>query len=219
MKIFKKPKSRMAAIKDRCVCVPIDDQTITETLNQLPRTPSEACIVPVKLKRRKEYKNVHLSEYVDVYKMHRALETLKKFGHPEYQFYEPSDFNNYAERCKLNDPEGYKTLFEGDSEDDIESTEEERKVENIEVIGGEGDIENIEVSKVKEDEEASDDELEQYELREEQYLKVDAVAKQQFEYNRNIAMANDFPELQVRTQNDPIPLAPGEGNCCLKYNN
>ena len=82
MKIFKKPKSRMAAIKDRCVCVPIDDQTINETLNQLPRTPSEACIVPIKLKRKKEYKNVHLNEYVDVDKMHRALETLKKCGHP-----------------------------------------------------------------------------------------------------------------------------------------
>ena len=92
-------------------------------------------------------------------------------------------------------------------------------MENIEIIEGEGDIENIEASNIKEDEEASDDELEQYELREEQYLKVDAVAKQQFEYNRNIAMANDFPELQVRTQNDPIPLAPGEGNCLLKYNN
>ena len=45
MKLFKKPKSRMAAIKDRCVCVPIDDQTVTDTLKQLPRTPSEACIV------------------------------------------------------------------------------------------------------------------------------------------------------------------------------
>merc|ERR1712155_418333 len=87
MKIFKKPKSRMAAIKDRCVCVPIDDQTVNETLKQLPRTPAEACIVPIKLKRKKEYKGTHLKEYVDVEKLHKALEMLKNSGHPEYQFY------------------------------------------------------------------------------------------------------------------------------------
>ena len=40
---------------------------------------------------------------------------------------------------------------------------------------------------------------------------MDAVAKQQFEYNKNICLANDFPELQVKIQNDPISLAPGEG--------
>ena len=42
-------------------------------------------------------------------------------------------------------------------------------------------------------------------------MKVDAVAKEQFEYNRNIAFANDFPELLVKIQNDPIDVAPGEG--------
>ena len=55
------------------------------------------------------------------------------------------------------------------------------------------------------------DEIEKLDIEEEQYLKVDAVAKQQFEYNRNIALANDFPELQVKIQDDPISLAPGEG--------
>ena len=79
------------------------------------------------------------------------------------------------------------------------------KNENIE---GNGEDQNIE-SKGKEDDETID-ELEQIELREEQYLKADAVAKQQFEYNRNVALANDFPELQVKI-NDPIEMAPGEG--------
>ena len=214
MKIFKKPKSRMAAIKDRCVCVPIDDQTIHDTLNQLPRTPSEACIVPIKLKRKKEYKNVHLNEYVDVEKMHNALETLKKCGHPEYQFYEPSDYNTYAERCKLSDPQGYKSLFEEDSDEEIENIEKDKEmeVETIELIEteGEGTVEHIEnISNTQEEE--TKDELEQLELREEHYLKVDAVAKQQFDYNRNLALANDFPELGIKIQNDPISLAPGEG--------
>ena len=231
MKIFKKPKSRMAAIKDRCVCVPIDDQTINETLNQLPRTPSEACIVPIKLKRKKEYKNVHLNEYVDVEKMHRALLTLKESGHPEYQFYEPSDFNTYAERCKIDDPQGYKSLFEADSDDEIESIEKGKadsdyEIEStgehedgiIEIIEGQGDVDSIEKSKNLQEDKESEDELEQFELKEEQYLKVDAVAKQQFQYNRNVAYSNDFPELQVKIQNDPISLAPGEGMFYFQYN-
>ena len=207
----------MAAIKDRCVCVPIDDQTINETLNQLPRTPSEGCIVPIKLKRKKEYKNVHLNEYVDVEKMHRALETLKECGHPEYQFYEPSDLNNYAQRCKISDPQGYKSLFEVDSDDEIESTGE-REDGNIE-IENQGDVESIEKMNSSQDKEKeSEDELEQYELKEEQYLNVDAVAKQQFQYNRNIAYSNDFPELQVKVQDEPISLAPGEGKVYFQYN-
>ena len=74
-------------------------------------------------------------------------------------------------------------------------------------------MEHIEETKITQEEEEKEtvDELEQLELREEQYLKVDAVAKQQFEYNRNIALANDFPELGIKIQNDPISLAPGEG--------
>ena len=149
-----------------------------------------------------------MSEYVDIEKMHRALETLKNCGHPEYQFYKPTDWENYAERCKKDDPEGYNILYEESSDDEIETKEdnEETKIENIE-----GNVKdpNIE-SEVNEDEETVD-ELEQIELREEQYLKADAVAKQQFEYNRNVALANDFPELQVKI-NDPIEMAPGEGN-------
>ena len=61
------------------------------------------------------------------------------------------------------------------------------------------------------DKSVSEDEIEEFEKKEAHYLKVDAVAKEQFEYNRNIAFANDFPELQVKIQNDPIDVAPGEG--------
>ena len=106
-------------------------------------------------------------------------------------------------------------MFEADSEDEIENAEYE--VENIE-IDGQGDIEQMKNS--QEEEKDSEDELEQLELREEQYLKVDAVAKQQFEYNKNICLANDFPELQVKIQNqdDPISLAPGEGIVHIQYN-
>ena len=150
-----------------------------------------------------------LKEYVNVEKMHNALETLKKLGHPEYQFYEPSDFQNYARRCEEDDPNGYKTLFEDDefdeSDEEIEASSSEN-VMNIEDTNSKEPNDENDVSN-----RTSEDEIEEFEKREEHYLKVDAVAKEQFEYNRNIAFANDFPELEVNIQNDAIDLAPGEG--------
>ena len=82
------------------------------------------------------------------------------------------------------------------------------KETKIELVEGMGDVANMNIESLPEE---KTDELEQLELKEEHYLKVDSVAKQQFDYNRNIALANDFPELQVKTNNDPIALAPGEG--------
>ena len=88
-----------------------------------------------------------------------------------------------------------------------------------EILDGQENIEKIEkMNSLQDDKNESDDELEQYELKEEHYLKVDAVAKQQFQYNRNVAYSNDFPELQVKVQNDPISLAPGEGMVYFQYN-
>ena len=47
------PKSRWNAMIDRTVNVPIPTQEINQTLEQLPRKPENACIIPVQLKRMK----------------------------------------------------------------------------------------------------------------------------------------------------------------------
>ena len=109
-----------------------------------------------------------------------------------------------------DDPDGYKTLFEDDefeeSDEVMEAGSLEENVMNIEDGNSKEPNEENDVSN-----RTSEDEIEEFEKKEEHYLKVDAVARQQFEYNRNIAFSNDFPELQVKLQNDPIDLAPGEG--------
>ena len=76
LKIFKLPRSDMSAIKSKCVCVPIGEEDIQNTLSMLPRTPNQAGLMPVKLKRMKKWKHVHLQEYVDVEKLLRALKLL-----------------------------------------------------------------------------------------------------------------------------------------------
>ena len=55
------------------------------------------------------------------------------------------------------------------------------------------------------------DDVELCDAEEEKYLRNDAVAKWQFDYNRVICFGNDFPELSATVQNDPISVAPGEG--------
>ena len=47
------PKSRWNAMVDKTVNVPIPPDQISHTLEQLPRRPSHACIIPAQLKRMK----------------------------------------------------------------------------------------------------------------------------------------------------------------------
>ena len=95
-KIFLLPKSRMSAVKDRLVNVPIGPTDIANTIKSIPRTPKEAGLIQVKLKRKLEYKNVHKHEYIDPQKIFKALELLKKKGHPYYKFYD--DYNTF--KCR-----------------------------------------------------------------------------------------------------------------------
>ena len=44
---------------------------------------------------------------------------------------------------------------------------------------------------------------------EEEYLRVDASAKFQFNYNKVTAFANNYPEINVGDQ--PLIISPGEG--------
>ena len=75
-KIYQLPKSRSPAMKDKTINIPIYEADVMKTVEALPRTPSEAGIIPVKLKRKLEYKNSHKVEYVSVEKVIKALKTL-----------------------------------------------------------------------------------------------------------------------------------------------
>ena len=76
-KIHQLPKSRWTALTDKIVNVPINDADIVDTVNQFPRTPREAQLIGVALKRKKEYKNVHKRQFVNPQKL---LECLKFYN-------------------------------------------------------------------------------------------------------------------------------------------
>ena len=71
-KVFKLPKTRMAAVKDKLVNIPLNDEDVINTIKNLPRTPTEAGLLEVKLKRKMEYKNYHQYEYISPDKIFKS---------------------------------------------------------------------------------------------------------------------------------------------------
>ncbi len=85
MKIKKLPKSRMPATHDKMISVPLDLEDIFDTVTTLPRHPDEAYIVAVKLKRKLELKNAHLSEFIRPEIVIQALLSVIALGNPFFQ--------------------------------------------------------------------------------------------------------------------------------------
>ena len=115
MKNFQLPKSRWSAVKDKTVNVPIPETVVLETVKKFPRMPSQAGIIPIKLKRKKEYKNYVAQEYIRPEILKIAISTLKAMGNPHYQFVDLHD--DYEEECRVNDPDCFMLLLRNSSSD------------------------------------------------------------------------------------------------------
>jgi hypothetical protein len=85
MKIKKLPTSRMNAVYDRVINVPLNDHDVTSTVTNLPRMPEDAKVVAVQLKRKLEYKSVEASQYLRPNFLRNALKFLKEIGNKHYQ--------------------------------------------------------------------------------------------------------------------------------------
>ena len=140
-KIFQLPKSRWTALKDRIINVPIYSEAIMNTLQQMPRTPTDAGLVGVALKRKQEYKNTHQHQLINPDKLFKMLRKLKTNGNPYYQFYD--DYNVYHERCKSEDPVGYDVVLKKEEvKEDKDDIPEKILLENTDCEGEENEEEN-----------------------------------------------------------------------------
>ena len=99
MKIHQLPKSRMGCMKDRLIYVPINENDVLNNLDTVIRTPSEAGILPVKVKRKLEYKQSYQEEYVSIPKIVASLRLLHKLKHPDYTFLTEEKINEYEKKC------------------------------------------------------------------------------------------------------------------------
>ena len=111
MKVYTLPKSLYSGFKDRLVNIPIEEEDIRHTIQSLPRTPTQAGIIPVRLKRKKEYKNYHIQSFVSVPKIMQAVKDYKELGHSCYQDFLIDDIYEYEARCNVTDPELSESLF------------------------------------------------------------------------------------------------------------
>ena len=188
-KIYQLPKSRWTALKDRLINVPINDEDILNTIQNMPRTPNEAGLIGVALKRKKEYKNTHKHQLIDPSKFFRMLNKLQQSGNKHYQFHD--DFNAYQVRCRETDRSGYNVMFS--TNDDVEETMDPMDTSSKEVCDEIMDRHDNNEKKV-----------------EEEYENNDPVKKYQFQYNRSLCMTDKYPEISVN-ENESISVAPGEG--------
>ena len=85
MTIKKLPTSRMGAVVKEVICVPIESSDVAKNVSQLPRHPSNAEIIAVKLKKKLEYKSAYLEEFIRPKTVITAVEKLKECGNKYYQ--------------------------------------------------------------------------------------------------------------------------------------
>ena len=172
-------------MKDKTVNIPIFQTDILNTIDSLPRTPKAAGIIPINFKRKLNYKNNHMAQYISVPKVLKALKTLKALGNPYYQFIPISD--NFDDKCKENDLEGFQFIYPEDEiiqeeiENRINEDGESEKTEDTEII-----VETEEIQAIDETESAGPEKIEETELdvldkEEANYQKNDSVKKWQFE--------------------------------------
>ena len=67
-KVFKLPRSRWPAMKDKTINIPVFESDVLRTIDSLPKTPSAAGIIPINFKRKLKYKNAHIVQYISVRK-------------------------------------------------------------------------------------------------------------------------------------------------------
>ena len=233
-KIYQLPKSRMSACKDKLINIPISPEDVINSVESMPRTPLEAGLIEVKLKRKMEYKNVHKQSYVDPSKIYRALDHLKSNGHPHYQFYD--DYATYKQRCDIED-KGNKLIFinEDETEEILDLEEYYAKKKHVGVrenrqrasLVSEDKAEEIldledynahrKANDILEDKLCSaakdgEDDQDCEEADEEEYRKKDPIRKYQIDYGKSICLVDKFPESCVdEAPADTFVFAPGEG--------
>ena len=209
-KIVLLPKSRMSAMKDRTVSVPIAPSDVMQTLTKLPRTPADARLAVVQLKRRLNFPGVHKQQLINLQNVIQALRTFITMKNPHYENILEDD--RFKQRCYETDPEGYRILF---PDDEIDLTNLEISSQTNEELSG---LSSLEINSQRDPTHLTEEKVEtpdagpKTEEEENEYLEKDVIAKSQFNYNRSTCFGNDHPEIGVEENTtDPIQVAPGQG--------
>ena len=164
-----------------------------KTVKSLPRTPAEAGIIEVSLKRKLEYKTTHVMQLIDKRKIYIYLNFLKHDAkNMNYQFYD--DLHVFMARCEEEDPEGFRM---------VQAPEEDEVFENLDSCQDKHNPEDEINEQNNSDEEAEREDFE--------YRKKDVIRKYQFDYDLSTCMVPKFPEAIPEIPDKGLSFAPGEG--------
>ena len=195
-KIFQLKVSGWSALSDKVINVPIEEDSVLNTIKQIPRTPDEAGLIGIELRRRKGRETFIKPQLVNPTKIFKMLDKLKSAGNPYYKFYD--DYTSFEKRCLENDKTGYEIIFYKD--DTVEE-----QLQSLPLLEEFEDEITLSPNEDKEKE----DEIDQAEKDEIEYNTKDPVRKTQFKYNSSICLSDRYPETKV-TSDEIISVAPGE---------
>ena len=137
MKILALPRGKQAGIKGAVVNVPVIAEKVCKSL---PRTPSQAGIIPLKLKRKIQYKSHVAYQNIRPGMVQAALGKLKTIN----KFYLSTVENGeWEEQCLNEDPEIWKELTEAVTDKNIGDTEIRDLDEGTSKPAEENDDENL----------------------------------------------------------------------------
>ena len=167
---------------DKVINIPVEEDSVINTLNQLPRTPEQAGLIEVTFKRKLEMKNSHIrGQLVNPDKLYKVLDNLKSAGNPHYQFYD--DFNVFTSRLKDIDK-----VWINEVEDEFLSEAKEEEEYGL-------------TDSEDEDEEDQD---------ERDYKEKDPVKKHQADgYGKSFVLADMFPETRHASKYNAVTVPPG----------
>ena len=214
------PKSRWNALIDKTVNVPIPMEEVSNTIKQLPRTPNDAHVIPVQLKRKKNMKNTHRQEYIDCNKVVKAIETMKLMENPHYKDIITS-LEDYLKKCQESDAENFKfgSQDQEKGQDEKESSKQnsndkKSSDDQNEVIHQYDEFSDEEWNSNKEEGDEKE-EQDPEDLEEKEHIENDPIRKHQFNYNHTTCFGDNVPEISAENNivndEEPLVVAPGEG--------
>ena len=145
IKMIKLPVSRMKGIKDKIINVPIPLETVKKTIHSLPRNLDEASVIPIMVKRKREYLSNVFHQYI-------RPEIIKKavlFLCGQYPFYDGFDFD--LQKLKSIEESFFDDCEEDLEADSLEAVRDEimEEIKHTAMIEDEEELEYIEKDPVK----------------------------------------------------------------------
>ena len=127
IKVRQLPKTRMMAMHDRVINVPVPDNNIAKRVTTLPRTEESSGMINVGIKRKLNMKNYHKYGLINPFRVYKACEYLIR-NHPHYKNIKLTKFKDWVKEC----PNLFHQSDKKEDEIDDDSSDEETAGTSVE---------------------------------------------------------------------------------------